>query len=1099
MNMVACTNTECGVVEIPEGAKFCPNCGRALVRPVTGGGDSERRPVTVVFCDIKNSTKMAEQLDLEPLGSHLDTFHQTAQEVFGRHSGLTGALQGDSVMGVFGLPEASDDDALRAVRAAAELRDALAPLAEALKREHDLPFAVRIGVNTGQVLVRHDRVAVEEQVTGQEVALARRLEEHAAPGGILIGEETWQLVRDAIHTTAEVTLSLNGFAEPVKARVLDQVLPGKPGRIPHLNAPLVGRQLELMLLEDLFKRGVSASRCQLVTLVGEAGVGKTRLADELVTRIGDRAKILRGHCLSYGDVTWWPMKEIVKQAIGMTDFDSPTGSSEQFSEQFSERLADLLTDEERDLQALANIKALLGIGGEEATPGDTPLALRRLLENLARRKPLLVVIDDLHLADQTLLEAVEAIVEGGEEPILLLCMARPHELFARRRTWPRGWMNSATIALEPLKQEEGEKLLAHLLPGAMELSDDEMAHIARLTQGNPLTVEELVAMFVGKGWLRLDEAQRWIATPDVYRVKAPPGVNAILQARLDRLKGEERKIVERAAVVGEQFHAADVEALSQASAPDRVDAALETLVRNQIIQRDHTVAVPLTAEGSQGYRFRHILMRQAAYDRMTMLNRAELHERYADWLEQAAGERVSEIDELIATHLNEAYRYLRRQASASADDRVSLIGQRAGVYFAAAGRRAALRGDVQVAASLLGRTDSLLPHDHPVRMEALPDLADALQARGELGRAMSLFKEIGKASTSVGDQRTAVHAALGLLHSLAFSDLGSFMKNGREEILELLPHIEDSDDCQAAADGEQDCLALAKATYLLAYLDHAMGLNERARGKIERARALARKGGDERLEASIVRLQSVILYWGPTHVDEVERINREALELAKRTNRGSLEAGALTIAARIAAMRGEFDRAKRLSKTAERINMDLGELLTQAMDTVTEGVIGLLSNELTAAEQALRRGYDALSDMGGVGPKTNVAAALARVLLRQDRLDEAEKLTRQCEECAAALQNDAQAKWRSIRAVVLARHHRREDAETLAKEALELVDETDQPDTQAEVHMDYAEVLRLAGRRQEASRELKHARELYEEKGNSAAAKQISTGLVALR
>ncbi len=1106
-NMVACSNTGCGVVEIPDNAKFCPQCGKPLgSAAVMSPSESQRRTVTIVYCDIHHSTTLSGKLELEALRDRLDRFAQTAREVFGRHGGRTGIRQGDSMMGVFGIPVVSDDDALRAVRAASDLRGALVPLGEELEQEFGLGFAVRIGVNTGQALVRLVGDAIEEQVEGPEVALARRLEENAEPGEILIGEETYELVRDAIHTTKELKLKLNGFPQPETAWRLGEVLRGRPGRIPHLTAPLVGRQHELTLLADVFQ-WVAAERSRyLVTLLGEAGVGKTRLADDFVRRLGDRVTALRGHCLSYGEeVTFWPVKQIVYQAVGIADTpsgdspgaDSSAASSEQLAE-LSKGLTELLSGDERDREALTTIKQLLGIGGEEsASPADTPMAVRRLFENLARRKPLVALIDDLHLADERLLETIEQVAAAGREaPIMLICMARPDELSDKRPTWPRGWMNNSSLVLSPLKPQEGEELIGHLLP-AMQLDDEELAHLIRLAQGNPLTVEELVAMFVGKGWLRQYEG-RWIATPDVYRMEAPPGVNVILQARLDKLELEERKILERAAVVGEQFHAIDVEALSLASDPVQVAARLDALERHQIIQQDQTAGAGVTAKGSEGYRFRHILMRQAVYDRMTKPTRAGLHERYADWLEAAAGDRISEIDELIASHLYEAYNYLRRQGKL--DERAVLLGQRAGEYFAAAGRRAAKRGDVQITATLLGRTTRLLPPGHPTRLEALPDLAEALQAGGELERAIGVYEEIKQASTS-DDDRASINAALGLLHARAFCDLESFLRSGLQEVEALLPKLERNNrqDQEATSEQRDDCRALAKATYLLAYLDWAMGRNEAAGVKAERACGLARQAGDERLEASIVRLQCVILYWGPTPIAEVERYNKEALELAKRTGQGNLEAGALTIAARIAAMHGEFERARRLSKAAERINTDLGELLTGAMDTLTEGVIGLLSNDLSAAEQALRRGFDALERMGGAGPKANVAAWLARVLLRQERLDEAEQMTRHCEVCAATHQADAQARWRSIRAVILARRQDVAEAERLIKEALERADETDQPDTQAEVRADYAEVLRMAGRRQEAAKELKKAKDLYEEKGNLAAAKQMSTVLVTLR
>jgi class 3 adenylate cyclase/tetratricopeptide (TPR) repeat protein len=1074
------TCPSCGT-EVPERANFCLTCGTRL-KPSPAAEEGELKVVTVVFCDVVRSTELSEQLGLETLQRTMDRFAETARRVLGGHGGTPGKRHGDSVMAAFGIPVAHDDDALRAVRAGLELQKALEPLAEELDREHGVKLQVRVGINTGRVLV-HEADSLEERITGPAVNVARRLEEAGDPGGVLIGEETYQLVRDAVRTEEVKSLSLQGVAEPVSAFRVLEVLPGKPGRIPRLRAPMLGRDLEHDLLHALFSRVVAERSCHLVTILGRAGVGKTRLADEFGRGLDDRAQVLRGHCLEYGDaVTFWPVVQIVRRAAGIAPTDEPSVAHE--------RLAALFGSDERDRQALSHVEQLLGLADAPGTPGelpgDTAWALRRLLESIARRQPLVVLIEDLHWAQPILLDTVEYIAENAtDEPIMLVCMARPDELFEMRRYWPGGRRNASSMLLSPLGEQEAEQLVSHLL-GSKELDPEALAHITYLAQGYPLIVEELLATLIDRGGLREYEG-RWIATADLSERSVPPSIQALLSARLDRLHPDDRKIIERASVVGERFHTADIEALSPATAPMQVAARLDALVRQELVQPDRSAAVPLPSESGEGYRFRHILIRSVVYERMTESVRAELHERYADHLEQTAGERISQFDEMIGFHLNESYRY--RHQLGPLDEHARLLARRAGERYAAAGQRAALRGDIPLTTSWLGRASRLLPSDDPTRLAILPDLADALQAAGELKRALRVYDDILETARAGGDETAAAHAQLGRLYVTAFQDNESFLGGGREQIESILPVLQ----------GLDDRLGLGKAWYLLAYRDWAMGQSRPAQEEIERALELVRAAGNERWEAYALRLQCLLVYWGPTPLTEVDRQTRELLEMAKRARLRNLEAAALTIFGRTAAMRGDFDTARRYVRQSIDITSELGELLTQAADSISEGMVEMLAGNLDAAEQALRAGHSALERMGGTGPLATVAVMLARVLLRQDRYEEAVSLTRQCEQVAAEYQFDAQSKWRSIRAVVHARRGELEVAEQLVQEAVSRAEETDQVDIQAEVRADLGEVLRSAGRHEEAARQFERALQLYERKGNVMAARHVRSLMVSLR
>ncbi|HZD02211.1 MAG TPA: AAA family ATPase [Actinomycetes bacterium] len=1077
MSTVA-TCPSCGT-EVPPLANFCLRCGERLTPIPVEGEIGELKVVTVVFCDVARSTELSQRLELVTYERTMGRFAETARLVLARYGGKVGKRQGDSVMAVFGIPVTHDDDALRAVRAALELQETLRALDEELEGEYGVHFHVRVGVNTGRVLV-HDRDSVEEQVTGPAVIVARRLEEGGEPGGVLIGEETHQLVRDAVRTQQVEALQLQGVAEPVAAFRLLEVLPGKQGRIPRLrDAPMLGREREQELLGCLFNRVVAERSCHLVTLHGYAGVGKTRLADEFSRGLAEQARLLRGHCLAYGDaVTFWPVVQIVNEAARIEPTDKP--------ETARKRLEALFGTDERDRQALSHIGQLLGISEPSDLPGDTAGALRRLLESIARRQPLVVLVEDLQWAEPILLDVLEDVADKSRDaPIMLLCMARPGELFHHRPDWPGGKLNATSILLSPLDDHNGEQLVSHLL-GEREFDPDALAHITYLARGYPLIVQELVATLIDRGVLRQLDG-RWIATADLTSVAMPPRIDALLSARLDRLDLTDRRIIERAAVVGERFHFGDIEALSPASTPVQVAARLDALVRQELVYPDHSAAAPLVTESGEGYRFRHIMIRSVVYERITEPHRAELHERFADHLERTAGERLSQFDEMIGYHLNEAYQYLRKLGPL--DEHIRLLARRAGERYAAAGQRAALRGDIPLTCSWLERASRLLPADHPTRLAILPDLAYALQSAGELSRALRVYEEILEAARPAGDERIAVHAELGRLYVTAFGDLESFLRGGRERIERSLPLLERL----------EDHLGLGKAWYLLAYLDWAIGHSETAREEVERALGLIRLAHSDSWEASAARLHCLILYWGPAPLPEVERHAREALELAQRSGIRSLEASALTIQARIEAMQGDFDAARRFTRQANDITTDLGELLTQATDSISEGTIELLAGDLRAADLALRSGRRALEKMGGTGPLASLEALLARVLLRQERHDEAEHLTQECEAVAASHQIDAQVKWRSIRAMVYARRGALEAAERLAREAVNRADGTDQLEIQAEARADLGEVLRLAGRREEAVTQLNRALQLYERKGNVTAAKQVRMMELQLR
>jgi class 3 adenylate cyclase/tetratricopeptide (TPR) repeat protein len=1060
--MATCPNCGNGLVER---AKFCPECGKPIGARLS---TQEFRIVTVAFCDVVRSTDLERALDPLPMQQLMDRYSQAVRRTLGDRGASVGKRHGDGFMAAFGVSELHEDDALRAVRAAHELLTALDQLAAEVREQRGLEFHVRLGVNTGNVLLR-DAGTLEEELTGTPVNLAKRLEEAAGAGEILMGEETYRLVADAVDAEPAGPLTIKGVAEPQNVWRLRAVLPDRSGRARRPVAPMVGRAREQELLLRLFERATAERTCHLVSVLGSAGVGKSRLVDEFAGGLGDQATVLRGHCPAFGDsVTLWPMVEVVRQAAGIGPDDSP--------EQARTQLAELLGGEERGKLVTERIAQLLGFGQDTGLPEDTFWALQRLLEILARRRPLVLVIDDLQWADPILLDGIEHVAEFADAPLVLLCMARPDELFTRREHWPGGKANALSFLLSPLPEREAEQLVVNLLGGRVDQAVQ--AHVNEWAQGFPLLVEELVNNLRDEGrlgssdgrWTLLAESEE---APERRGRTVPTSIHALLLARLDRLGPRGRAVIEPAGVVGQQFHLGDIEALHPEASPTDLAAGLQELVRLDLIRPDHgPTSAPLPPNSGAGYRFRHATIKTVAYERMPDDRRAELHERYADWLERETEDRRSQFDEIVGHHFHEAFRYASKLDPGGG--RTQELARRAGERYATAGQRAAVRGDTRLVQAWLGRAVRLLPADHPVRLAALPPLAEAQQASGKLNDATRAYQELARSASAVGNEGLALHATVGRLGITAVHDPRLFLREGRDEVELAI----------AAFDRLGDRLGLAKAWHLLAYLDWTRGRLTQAEAAAERARTLAREARDPGWEANAIGMHCLTLYWGPLPLERVERRSREALAEAERSGVASLAVTAYRVLARVAAHRGDLEEARRFVEAATAITKEEGSLLPRAVDCISRAMVDILAGDLAAAEEILRAGYRQLEEMGGTGPQVNVATLLARVRLLRGHNDDAEELTRTCERLAAADQADAQVKWRSIRAIAVARRGEPGEAERLAREAVYLAGKTDQLDSRAEAHLDLAEVLLLGGRGREAAHELDRAISLYQEKGN---------------
>ena len=887
------------------------------------------------------------------------------RSLFERHGGRVQKFVGDAVVAVFGIPLVNEDDALRAVRAAAEIAASLGQLNAELERDWGVTVdAACTGVNTGEV-VTGDPAIGDALVLGDAVNVAARLEQVAAPGEVLLGQSTYRLVRDAVYAERVTPLHLKGKGAPVVAYRLGQVDPGAPGHARRQDAPIVGREPELRLFAWVYERVVATASSHLLTVLGPAGVGKTRLVTEAVAGLAG-ATVLRGRCLSYGEgITYWPVAEIVRQAAGIADTDPPAEAAARLRRLLAHRRG---RPGDRDGERVAaRIAQLIGLDAAPAPAEEAAWAFRRLLELLAGRGPLVVVLDDLHWAEPGLLDLVEHVADYGRgAPILLVAMARP-EFLEDRPGWAGGKLNATTLLLEPLGDAEATQLLA-ALAGPVTLPEAATGPITKAAGGNPLFLEELLAALVEEGRLRRRDGQ-WVAA-DLADLGIPPSIQALLTARLDRLEEPERAVLERAAVAGQVFDQSAVVALSPPSVRAEVPARLQALVRRELLR-----PVPARLAGDQGFQFRHLLLRDATYDSLPKQARAELHELFAVWGERTAGARLREIEEIIGYHLEQAWRY--RVELGIADERNQRLAGAAALRLGSAGRRALGRGDLPAASNLLERAVSLLPAGDPGGLELLVELADVLVSTGEFARAESVLGQVAAAAADRGDERLAAHAGVARLR----------MEVGVASDL-------DADAVQAqtrraiATFAEfEDQRGLAKAWGLLAALGFLRCRIAEAEAAAGQAVTHARLARDDPSESWAWGLLAQGAFWGPTPAPEGIRRCQELLAQAGGNRRSELIA--LQSLAGLQAMDAQPEAATATVGQALALAGDMGENRVAALAREFAAIALALSGDPAGAEQQLRHGIRVLERQGESGMRSNLIADLAHVLHQLGRPAEA--------------------------------------------------------------------------------------------------------------
>jgi class 3 adenylate cyclase/tetratricopeptide (TPR) repeat protein len=1006
----------CGSENAAE-ARFCSACGTALVI-VASDPREVRKTVTVVFADVTGSTALGERLDPEAARKVMARYFETARSILERHGGTVEKFIGDAVMAVFGVPQLHEDDALRAIRAAAELRDGVTEV------------QLRIGVNSGEVVAGGG----ETLVTGDAVNVAARLQQSAQPGEVLVGERTLGLVRDAVEVEAVESIEAKGKEEPVVAYRLLRVLEGAEPFARRFDAPLIGRDREQRLLREAFERAAEDRSCHLFTLLGTAGIGKSRLAQELVASLNGDAQTLSGRCLPYGEgITYWPLVEILREL----------GSDSHVVEHL---------EGEPDAQRIVNrVFAAVGMADDELSPEEAFWAVRKLFEALAREQALVVVLDDLHWAEPTFLDLVEHLADWSREaPILLLCLARP-ELLDARPAWGGGKLNATSLFLEPLSEDETERLIDNL---PVRLADETRMRIGTAAEGNPLFVEQMLAMLT-------EEAE--------VELEIPPTIQALLAARLDRLPPAERATLERAAVIGKEFSRAMIEELGGDA------AALPALVRKELIRPDRSALGP-----DDSFRFLHLLVRDAAYESISKELRAELHERFASATER----QRSEYDEIIGYHFEQAYRY--REQLGMIDEE---LARRAASRLAAAGRRADARGDAHAAANLLGRAVALMPPDSRETIELLLPLAAALFGQGEGTQAATLLNQAAEGARANGDRALELHAWIQAQQQHFWLEPEGAGDVLRSIVEGAIPELEQL--------GDDRGLALA---WNALHLVHVGECNAAAMSvAAERSLFYARRAGARRLEQDALEGAAMATWMGETPaqaaISRLEQVLAEVVTASNRLGEGFLWMGL----GDLHSQQGDHSEARRFAARALTRFEELGLAQQAAGLTMFSGEIEFRAGDVAAAESQLRPAHERLEAIGEKGARCGVAARLAEALYRQDRLDEAERFTYVSEEAAASDDVTAQIWWRGVRAKVLARRGDGSTALRLAHEAVELSEPSDHLIMKAQAYEALGETLRLLGNLDEARAAFERAVELCEAKGDVVDSARLLEQLQALR
>jgi class 3 adenylate cyclase/tetratricopeptide (TPR) repeat protein len=956
----------------------------------------ERKLATVLFVDLVDSSALLAGADPEVVRRRVTQFFERAQQCIEAHGGLVEKFAGDAVMAGFGIPQAHEDDAERGIRAALAVMDSV----------HELGLEARIGIEAGEVVVGAGESTF---ATGGPVNVAARLQQAAEPGSILVGPTALRLTAGRIEAEPVGALELRGLETVVAWRAVRAL--DDPRALRGLTAPLVGRESELELLQNTYERAVRDRRPQLFTVFGEAGVGKSRLVREFASTT-DGATVLAGRCLPYGEgITYWPIAEMVKSAAGIAD-DDPLDTARR-------KLYECCGDEAiAELLGLAS-GVLESLDGERS-PQEIAWGVRQFAEELADVQPLIMVFEDIHWAEEPLLELLEHLAGFvRERPLMVICLARP-ELLDLHPTWGGGRLRSTTIEVEPLGPAESRRL-ADALIAEHDLPFDVAESVLRRAEGNPLFVEETVRMLVH------DEAEGGI----------PDTLQALIAARIDRLAHEEKVVLQRAAVVGRIFWHGALEHLT----PDT--EGLEQLVQD-LLRRDFLVAERRsTISGELAYRFKHVLIRDVAYSGLTKSARAELHARFAEWLHERTGEELLEIR---AYHLDQAVALLEELDGSAPRE----LASDAAEALEAAGRRALARESYAAARRLLLRSVALEP-----TIERRYNAARAAWRLGDLPALAIEMEDVAREAAESGDRRITIRA----LTALADARLqhGADPTGAREMV-----------DTALAMAEEGDHEGRFGAEVVRAYAARWEGDNRVAEEAGQAALAAAQAAGRADLEAQAA-IGLAIMHLARYEMVQAAPLVERALALADESGSVIVRADALGAKATLLRHEGELDDAERLYAEALALLAESGGAVLQGKLTNQLAFVTWAKRDLARTERLLRDAIRILTAVQDRGTLCESQRMLSEVLLEQGRVDEAERFALIARETVGPEDVSSRASTRLSLARVRAAQGQDAEAEKLFRDGLDIVDGTGYPRIASDLRKFYARFLRDRGRHVDAN------------------------------
>lgn len=985
----------------------------------------ERKLATVLFVDIVDSTRLVTAADPEVVRRRVNRFFETVSHCVELHGGIVEKFAGDAVLAAFGVPQAHEDDALRAARAALAMRDAVS----------EIGLDSRIGIEAGEVVVEDSESTF---VTGEAVNLAARLQQAARPGEILVGPTAYRLAAASIVAEHAGPLDLKGLDGPLAAWRVTDVLEG-PARPLGPRAPLVGREAELELLENTFSRVLRDRRAHLFTIYGEPGIGKSRLVREFVDGV-ERASTLIGRALPYGEgVTYWPLAEMVKAAAGISDDDPLEEAFEKLRECCAE-------DAVADVLGLAS--GMLETLERERSAQEIAWAARELMESIADVQPLILLFEDIHWAEEPLLEVIEHLADRVRAPVLILCLSRP-ELLENRPGWGGGRVRSTAIELEPLSETESallvEKLLAQLAGSAGEQPPVLPTEALERTEGNPLFVEETIRMVVE-------------SSDDGAQDRVPGTLQALIAARIDHLPPAGKALLQRASVVGRVFWEGALEHLS----PDveGIDALLEDLLAREFVLREARSSI----SGEHAYRFKHLLIREVAYNGLAKLARAQHHARFAEWLAERTGE---ELVEIRAYHLDQAVEFLTELEGAPP----AALAEEAGAALVKAAKRAIARESYANARALGLRAIELGPTlgARYVAARAAWRLQDWSAVKVEMAKVVDQAREQGEPVIEALGHTALAEATLkrdGDPHgAIALVDRALDLLGRRDEPVARF---------EALLVRASAAAWLSDMPEVIRYMEKAYGIAlDAGRKDLQTiaAQALA--------QTHIVRLE----------LDEAELLLTRALELAGES--GSLRArmGATLTYTWFLIVKGELDAAETLLEEVRATAEELGSEPSVANAIGKLGWIARRRGDDKRAEKLLREALRITTTRGDRGPLPEHQAALACTLADVGKIDEAERLALDAH--AGAGPEDVVAKVTAMEALaaVRAAQGRDDEAERMLVDAVTLAREADFGVVELEPIERLVRYLRERGREEDAVR--------YEARLAELAAPVASTARIA--